>query len=75
MGAKTQNDGAQLLVLYWRAGGIHIIKENGAGWLRWLTKQGGVILAHPNHRDNKYALEFPLPDKISLHPSKEPRSC
>jgi hypothetical protein len=25
MGAKTQNGGSQLLVLQWRAGGIHVV--------------------------------------------------
>jgi hypothetical protein len=30
------------------------------GWLRWLLKQGEVILAHPKHRDNRYALELPF---------------
>jgi hypothetical protein len=40
MVATTQNGGPHLLVLYWRAGEIH-----GSGWLRWLLKQGGVILA------------------------------
>jgi hypothetical protein len=46
MGAETQNGGPHLLVLYWRAGGItwpNIM--NGSGWLRWLLKQGRVILA------------------------------
>jgi hypothetical protein len=33
---------------------------NGSGWLRWLLKQEGVILAHPSHRDNTYALELPF---------------
>jgi hypothetical protein len=47
MGAKTQNGGSQLLVLYWRAGEIHMVKDKGAGWLRWLLKQGGVTV--PNH--------------------------
>jgi hypothetical protein len=48
MGAKTPNGGPHLFVLYWRAGGIQVVKGTGSGWLRWLLKQGGVILAHPN---------------------------
>jgi hypothetical protein len=44
MGVETQNGGHYLLALYWRAGGIHMVKDNGSGWLRWLLKQGRVIL-------------------------------
>jgi hypothetical protein len=44
MGAKIQNGGPHPLVLYWRVGGIHMIKGDGSGWLRWLLKQGRVIL-------------------------------
>jgi hypothetical protein len=29
-GAKAQNGGPQLLVLYWRAGEIHMVKDNGS---------------------------------------------
>jgi hypothetical protein len=36
MGANIQNGGPQLLVLHWRAGGIHVVKDNGFRWLRWL---------------------------------------
>jgi hypothetical protein len=36
MGAKTQDGG--LLDLYWRPGGIYLVKDNGSGWLKWLTK-------------------------------------
>jgi hypothetical protein len=57
-GAKTQNGGPQLLVLYWRAGGIHVVKDNESGWLRWLTKQGGATL--PNHIQS-----HPHPTKIT----------
>jgi hypothetical protein len=59
MGGKTQNGGPHLLVLYWRAGEIHVVKDNGSGWLRWLLTQGGVILTHPKHRDSRCALELP----------------
>jgi hypothetical protein len=52
--------------------GNTLVKDNGSAWLRWLLKQGGVILAHPNHRDNRCV--FPLLDRIILHPSKEHRS-
>jgi hypothetical protein len=45
MGAKTECGGSHLLVLYWRVGGLHMIKGNGSGWLRWLLKQEGVTLA------------------------------
>jgi hypothetical protein len=56
MGVKIQNGGPHLLVLYWRAGGIHVVKDNGgSGWLRWLLKQGGVTLATQN-RYNRCAL-------------------
>jgi hypothetical protein len=35
MGVKTQNHGTYLLVLYsWRAGRIHVVKDNGSEWLR-----------------------------------------
>jgi hypothetical protein len=34
MGAKTQNGGPQLLVLLWRGGGVHMVKDNGSGQLR-----------------------------------------
>jgi hypothetical protein len=44
MGAKTENGGPQLLALYWRTGEIQVVKDNGFDWLRWLLKQGGVIL-------------------------------
>jgi hypothetical protein len=47
MEAKTQNDGSQLLVVYWRAGGIHVVKDNGSGWGDMLTKQGGVTHIPP----------------------------
>jgi hypothetical protein len=40
MGARTQNGGPHLQVLYWRAGGIHVVKNNGTGWLSWLLKAG-----------------------------------
>jgi hypothetical protein len=33
MGAKTQNGGPHLLVLYWRAGGTHMAKDSGSGLL------------------------------------------
>jgi hypothetical protein len=46
MGAKTQNSDPHIPVLYWRVGGILMVKDNGSGRLRWLLKQGGVILAH-----------------------------
>jgi hypothetical protein len=42
-----------LIVLYWRAGGIHVVKDNESEWLRWLLNQRRVILTHPKHRDNK----------------------
>jgi hypothetical protein len=58
MGAKTQNVGPHPLVLYWRAGGTHMVKDNGFGWLRWLLKAGGVTL--PKHRNNRHALECPF---------------
>jgi hypothetical protein len=48
MGAKTQNGGPQLLVLYWRAGGIHMVKDNVSGWLRWLTERGYPLKSHPH---------------------------
>jgi hypothetical protein len=46
MRAKSQNGSPHLLVLYWRAEGILVVKGHGSLWLRWLLKQGGVIL-HP----------------------------
>jgi hypothetical protein len=58
MEAKTQNGGLYFLVLYWRAGRIHKVKDNGSGWLRWLLNKGGIILVHPNHRDNSCTLEL-----------------
>jgi hypothetical protein len=59
-----------LFVLHWRAGGIHIVKGKGSGWLRWLLKQGGVILAHPTHRENRCALELPF-GKYDYSPSMQ----
>jgi hypothetical protein len=53
MGVKTQNGGPHFLILYWRVGGIHLVKDNGSGCQRLLLKQGGIILAYPNHRDNR----------------------
>jgi hypothetical protein len=52
-----------LLVVYWRAGRAQVVKDNGAGWLRWLTKQGGVTLpnytqSHSSHRAHRWALEL-----------------
>jgi hypothetical protein len=44
MGAETQNGDPHLLVLYWRAGGTHVVKDKGSGWLRWLLTQGRVFL-------------------------------
>jgi hypothetical protein len=38
-----------------RAGGTHVVKDDGSVWLRWLLKQRGIILAHPNHMDNRCA--------------------
>jgi hypothetical protein len=72
MGAEAQR-WPYLLVLNWRAGGTHVVTDNGSGWLRWLLRQEGVILAHQN-RDNRCALGLPLIDRVILHPSKEPRS-
>jgi hypothetical protein len=46
MGTKTQNGGLQLLVLSWRAGGIHEVKDNGSGGLKWLTKRGHPPKSH-----------------------------
>jgi hypothetical protein len=60
MGVETQNSGPHLLVLCWRAGEMHMVNDNVSGLLRWLLKQGGVILAHPKHRDNRCALELPI---------------
>jgi hypothetical protein len=40
--------------------GLHRVKGNASGWLRWLLEQGGIILAHLNHRDNRCALELPF---------------
>jgi hypothetical protein len=48
--AKTQDGGHQLLVLYRMAGGIHVVKDNESGWLKWLIRQGKVTL--PNHTQN-----------------------
>jgi hypothetical protein len=31
MGAKTQDGGSQLLVLYWRSGEIYKVKDSGSG--------------------------------------------
>jgi hypothetical protein len=45
MGAKTQIGGPHLLVLYWKTGEKHLVKDNGFRWLRWSLKQGRVILA------------------------------
>jgi hypothetical protein len=42
---KTQNGGLHPLVLCWRVGVIHVVQDNGSGWLRWLLKKVGVILA------------------------------
>jgi hypothetical protein len=47
LGAKTQNGGSQLLVLYWRAGRIYVIKDNGSGWLGWLSGSGHPPKSHP----------------------------
>jgi hypothetical protein len=47
MGAKTQNGGPQLLVLYWRAGEIHMVKDNGCTWVKWLTRRGHPPKSHP----------------------------
>jgi hypothetical protein len=70
MGLQTQNGGPHLLVLYWKAGETHMVKDNGSGWVRWL-KLGGVIQANPKHRDSRYALELPFdyfpPIQGSLH--------
>jgi hypothetical protein len=67
MGAKTQNGGPQLLILYWRAREIHMVKDNGFAWLRWLTRRGHhpksypiTPTSHANHRNNKCALELPF---------------
>jgi hypothetical protein len=43
-GSKDLKNGAPyLLILYWRAGGIYVVKGYGSGWLRWLLKQ-----SHPH---------------------------
>jgi hypothetical protein len=47
IGGKTQNGGPQLLVLYWRAGEIHMVKTNGSGWLRWMAERGHPPKSHP----------------------------
>jgi hypothetical protein len=31
---------------------IHLVKDNGSGWLRWLTKQRGITLSKLNHTHN-----------------------
>jgi hypothetical protein len=61
MGVKIQN-GAPISQSYTfsRAGAIHMIEENGSGWLRWLLKQGDVIQAYSNHREKRYDLELPF---------------
>jgi hypothetical protein len=27
-------------------GGVHVVKDNGIGWLRWLLKQGAILQAY-----------------------------
>jgi hypothetical protein len=44
-----------LLVLYWRAGETQMVKHKRSE----MAIKTGVILAHPNHRDNRCALELP----------------
>jgi hypothetical protein len=54
-GSKDSNGGPQLLVLYCgELGKIHMLKDNGSGWLKWHTKQGGIT--SPNHTQS-----HPLP--------------
>jgi hypothetical protein len=53
---------------------LHMVKDNGFGWLRWLLKQGRVILVHTKHRDYWCALELPFARHDILHPFKLPRS-
>jgi hypothetical protein len=53
MGVETQNGGLHCLVLSWTAGAVHVVKDNGSGWLKWLLKQGGVITPHPKHRSKE----------------------
>jgi hypothetical protein len=35
-----------------------MVKDNGSGWI---LKQGRVILAHPKHRENRFAVRLPFP--------------
>jgi hypothetical protein len=53
---------------------MHIVKDNGSGWLRWLLKQGGVILAYPKHKHNRCALELLFARQDILHLAKKPRT-
>jgi hypothetical protein len=41
MGAKTQNGGPQLLVFYWRGGGIHVVKDNEWVWVSEIVGSRG----------------------------------
>jgi hypothetical protein len=53
-----------LLVLYfWSAKGIYVVKDSESRWLKWLLKQGGVIQTYRKHRDNQCALKLP---KVSV---------
>jgi hypothetical protein len=78
--AKTQNHGPQVLVLYWRAGELLMVRDNWSGWLIWLTKQGGVPFPnhtqshpHPTQNTEKTGVlsNFPF---IALCLSKDPGS-
>jgi hypothetical protein len=46
MGEKTQNGGPQLLVLIMESWGIHMVKDDGSWWLRWLTGRGHPPKSH-----------------------------
>jgi hypothetical protein len=72
IGAKTQNGGPQLLVLYWRAEKIHIVKDHVSVWLRWLTKQGGghPPISHPQRTEkieNRYSFFFSMTSTFIWH--------
>jgi hypothetical protein len=68
MRANVQNGGPHLLILYSRPGGIHIVKDNGCGWWRWLLKQGGVHPGPPRSETIGVISNFAL---VILHTSKE----
>jgi hypothetical protein len=44
MGAKDSKWWSLTLSFIVETWGIHMVRDNRSGWLRWLLKQGGVIL-------------------------------